>query len=554
MKKIKKMLVLLPAMAMLSGICLAGCSKEPAKDPAAADQPEEGNNDPAGGSEEGGAQASDETSGNLEDQTVRIAMAFDPATMEPWAAMGDGRVDVLRCVYEYLFDYECVGGDLLPVIASGYEQVDDTTYQVTLYDNIYDSQGNHITAEDVVFSYETCIELGNQAVGMSAIESVTALDETTVQMKFVTTAAGTFANSVTNVCIVSKAAYEADPDHFASKPIGTGAYVLDEFVPGSNVVFSRRDDYWQTEELRARLSQANIGHVEYKVIPEASQLSIALESGDVDIAYYIPTSDIHRFEGVEGYQVTSLPKDLAEVILFNCDESNVFSNQQLRQAVCYAIDSNVVLQNVYDGAGGVCKTYGAPVFADYNKEWDNEEYYEYNLEKAKELLAAAGYEEGLSIRLMTDNGPVHARMAQIIQSLLGQVGIQVEILQYDNTLINTYRFDPTQFDFYIANKSSFDFITSVWKFSFDMVSYKGQTLNFYKDDQLQTLLETSLDSKTHTAENVNAVHEYLKDICIGYGVCYGTNYVVANDRVSELAIDFKSRIVGGACSFQEAGQ
>ena len=486
---------------------------------------------------------------NMDEETVTIAIPFDPATMEPWATMGDGRIDVIRHVYEYMFDYEKIGGDLLPCIASGYEQTDDVTYRVTIYDNITDSAGNHITAEDVVFSYETTIEIGNQGIGVNTIDHMDVIDDTTIDFVFNTTAAGAFANAMTNTAIVSKAAYEADPEHFASKPVGTGHYVLDEFTPGSTISFSKREDYWQSEEECARLSEANIGHVVYKVIPEASQLTIALESGDVDIAYYILSSDIHRFEDVEGFHLEARPKDLAEVILYNCDPSNVFADEKLRQAVSYAIASEAVLQTVYDGAGGVCKTYGSPLFADYNEKWNEEDYYDYNPEKAKELLAEAGYADGLKVRLMTDNGAIHTRMAQVIQSMLSEVGIEVEILAYDGNLINTYRFDPTQFDFYIASKSSFDYITSVWKFSFDQVAYKGMTLNFYVDPELQTLLETALDSATHTEENIDKFHYALKDLALGYGICYGTNYLAYNDKIEELAIDFKTRVVGGACIF-----
>jgi len=491
------------------------------------------------------------TPASAEPKTVRIGIAADPATLAPWAVMSDGRVDVLRNVYEFLFDYERIGGEIIPCIATDYTQIDPKTYTVTINDNVKDSKGNLITADDVVFSYNSCIELGNQAVGMNPIESVTALDATTVQFKFNTTAAGSFTNAVTYCAIVSKSEYEANPDAFTSTPIGTGPYVVDDFVPGSSVAFSKNSNYWQTDEsLRAPFSQANIEHITYKVIPESSQLTMALESGDIDIGYYVASSDVHRFEN-DSYNVTAIARDLMEVILFNCDESNVFSNEALRKAVCYAIDSQVVLDNAYDGVGGIGKTYGSPIFGDYLDEWNEQDYYEFSIEKAKEMLVEAGYPDGLNVTLMTDNSNAHVKMAQVIQSLLKNVDITVEIVQYDDTLISTYRFDPTQFDFYIASKSSFDYITSVWKFSFDANAYKGKTLNFYVDDKLQTLLNTAMDANTHTPENINAVHEYLKEICIGYGICYGTNYLVSTNTVTDLALDSKTRVLGGACTYAD---
>ena len=82
--------------------------------------------------------------------------------------------------------------------------------------------------------------------------------------------------------------------------------------------------------------------------------------------------------------------------------------------------------------------------------------------------------------------------------------------------------------------------------------YKGATVNFYADEKLQTLLTTSMDAKTHTPENIDACHQYLKDTCIGYGICYGVNYYVYVDTIKNVALDFKNCVPAGACEYSDA--
>ena len=517
MRKGKKLVCLLLALAMI--FALAACGKQNDAQP----QPEV-------------------------KKEVTVGIQYDPATLTPWSAFTDGRITTLRSVYELLFDYECIGGKLLPCIGEKYELVAPRTYNVKIYENVTDSAGNKITADDVVFSIQACKDQGELPQSHNNIESVSKVDDYNIKIVLNTDAAGAFENIVTNNYIVSKKAYEESSDKFASKPVGTGAYTVEEFTPASSLTFAKRADYWQSADKTAKLSQANVDKITFSIIPETSSLVMALESGDVDAAYFIPVSDISKFQGAD-FNVTESPRDLAEVILFNCDASSPCSDQKLRQAICTAIDNQVVLNQVFNGKGGLCKTFGSPLFGDYNKAWDSQDYYEFSVDAAKALVAESSY-AGQKLKIMTDTAPDHVKEAQILQNMLKAAGIDSEIKEYDGALFNSNRFDPSTFDFYLTSKSSFDYVTSVWKFSFDSATYKGQTVNFYKDAKLDELLSKALISETHTTENIDAVHQYLKEIAIGYGMCYGVNLFAAKSHIKTLALDFKSRIVPGACEYE----
>ena len=562
MKRVKKMLALALVIITVLTMMVACKPKEantPASPPASPSSP--GSAPP---SNPPGAPGTSTTPGNqtpapppaapdvLATKTVRIGIAGNPATLDPWSLISEGRVDVLRNVYEFLFDIPYIGGAIVPVIASGFEQNDLLTYTVKLYDYVHDSKGNKITADDVVFSYESALALGFSGANLGSVDSIKKIDDYTIQFKLKSPAAGLIENALGYTAIVSKAEYEKNPDAFISNPVGTGPYVVTEHVPGSSLSFTRNDNYWQTDKsLVAKLSQANIGNIRYLVIPESSQLTMALESGNIDLGYFVSVSDLKRFEG-KNFTTYTPPRDLADVILFNCLEGNVFTNQKLRQAVCYAIDSSVMVKVVYEGHGWVCKTYGSSVFTDYLEKWQNEEYYEYNPAKAKELLAEAGYPNGLTVTLLTANRETHVKMAQIIQTMLKDIGITVEIQQVDGAVFASYARNAQSeipFDFYIDQRSSFDFVVNVWSFSFDANRNKGWTVNFYKDDQLQKLLLTATDSRTHTPDNIDKLHNYLKEICIGYAMCHGTYNFVAVDTITDFTRDFKSRLTPGGCTY-----
>ena len=103
---------------------------------------------------------------------------------------------------------------------------------------------------------------------------------------------------LTEAPIVSKAAYEASPDKFATKPITTSPYVLTEYVPGSSLTFERRADYWQTDKsLGPKYNQANVQKVVFQIITEPAQHAIALETGSADISGYISSADVRPLQG-----------------------------------------------------------------------------------------------------------------------------------------------------------------------------------------------------------------------------------------------------------------
>ena len=179
---------------------------------------------------------------------VVIAMTSTSVNVGPFAPSSPGSVGKYE-LYGKLFYQPYYGAhieDCIPWLASGYEQIDDVTYQVTLYDYIYDSKGNHITADDIIWSAQTSMELGQFVDYGAGVESIEKVDDYTIIFHMTNTAPNLFVSIVCNsqFCIVDQEWYEsASEEERSTDPATTSSYTVKEFVSGAKAVLEARDDY-----------------------------------------------------------------------------------------------------------------------------------------------------------------------------------------------------------------------------------------------------------------------------------------------------------------------
>ena len=224
---------------------------------------------------------------------VVMAIGADPAELSSFTGMSLGRIAVIHTIYEYLLEADQMGTPAVPMLAKSVEQTDGKTCVVTLFDNITDSADNHITAEDAVWSIQMGIE-GGQMPPLGNVESIKVTGDYTFELVAKSDfGVGGLDKTLTEAPIVSRAAFEASQDKFATNPVTPAAYALTEYVPGSKVTFEKRDDYWQTDpEARTLLSQANVDKITFQIVTEPAQLAIALETGNADISASVSADDV----------------------------------------------------------------------------------------------------------------------------------------------------------------------------------------------------------------------------------------------------------------------
>lgn len=479
------------------------------------------------------------------DKNLVFVISSDNGDLSPFGGDSGGRHHTYRMLYDCLCASYGLGNtvkELQSQIAKSWNVVDGTTVDVEIYDYVKDSKGNHITAEDVVYSYEQAIASGTMEKLNGYLDKVTATGDYTVRITLTSASKGAMEWSLTTVPIISKAWFSAASDaDKTSDPATTGAYLLKEFSSGSHTTLERNPDYWQTDEsLRSYYDSQYYNTITINVLKESSMRVIALENGETDACQNVPAAEISTFlnddgTAVDGWSVYPDENGRMNVLMFNNDNSVFADNKELRQAVLYAIDFNSVRLGYGNTPtnGKPCHDFAPNIASDYLDEWDQEDYYDYNLDKAKELMAQAGYPDGgITVSLMYQNSTTATAGLTVLQSYLAEVGITVELNPVDQALFNSYKYDDTKWDMIVDSKVTTDFVTTVWQNVFDTNSFANGSACFTHDDQLQALLEAAADAEKSTDDDLRAFHNYLRDQAYAVGMFWNYSYYVAREGLT----------------------
>lgn len=427
-------------------------------------------------------------------------------------------------------------GGMQPWIGKTVTKVDDLTYDVELFDNVHDSQGNPIKADDVIFSYEMSATEGEFSDYTTTVESMTKIDDYNVEIKFKIVMPGTVESILGNdmLCIVSKDWYENTPEaERQSNPATTGAYTVEDAMQGSGFTLVRNEDPWQSEPT-CTPQIANVDKIYCKLISEPSMRTIALENHEVDCAI-VASTDLAKFydeaagEPLEGWNLNFGPKIFENGIFCNMDsaESIMADNIELRKAVLLALDGEDLMY-----AGGhsdvnaeVAYALSAPDFNGY-EEIRDESYAVSDLDEARAHFEAAGVEEGTEITLLSSQSLYTDAVRSVVIAQLEAVGFSVNSLAVDQALFNTYKNDSTQWDIMIdARSSSTSHVVGMWDSMFNPESYTNGSMCFTHDDELVALLNAAKSDPS--TENLKAFNAYVTDNAIckmlyGYSNLYAT--------------------------------
>ena len=363
---------------------------------------------------------------NLEDGILDVGTTIKWDSLTPFRTQVGNNAPWAAQVYETLarltYDKEYV-----PLVAKSWKGEDDgVTFNVEIYDYVYDAAGNHITAEDIVWMIEKNMEAALKP-SFGKVKSVEQTGDYTLKVVMKQNMVGAFEQILTSGYVVSKKAYEESKDEFASEIVSTAPYKITEFTPGATMTLEKKDDYWQKPELIHPACSANVQTLKYHVITEASQAGIALETGTLDAFYILDQNTVAQFEGNDKFTYVATPFINGSQMFFSGHDSRPIANDvNLRQAICYAIDAEGLLNAVYAGFGQTMKDPIADTSVGWLDKWHDEEYYEYDPAKAAELLKASNY-KGEELILLSGSNSQTQRLCQMIQSYLLAVGINVKL-------------------------------------------------------------------------------------------------------------------------------
>lgn len=471
-------------------------------------------------------------------------------------------------VYEMLYQLDGFGGARMPVLADasrgdfepGMDHEDGSNmYTIYIHDNIYDSAGNHFTAADVGFSVELIVKSGN-ARGMKTYDHYEVVDDTTINLFFTKelNAVGDLDTYMTSIFMVTEKAYNDSETGLVGDACGTGPYVIKEWVPGSYMTLSKRDDYWCAEEdIQWQIQNANAETVKYIYISDTSAKVIALQSGEADLCSALDVSTTSDFqEGgkySDDYSVYTCWNNLTTLLLPNCSPDSICGDVNMRKAIFYAVDIDGVIAALSGDAPGsyrACYGVGNPNFPDFSENWATWDNYQTKTDNdlVKQYLDAAGY-NGEELKIITLSGDMET-IATVVLNMLNNVGINASITLCDTALQSTLLPDTTAWDLSVESWASSDMTVNVWNKLWTFTGADGLVGNHHIDDT--KLMEMCSEARTltgHTQEAVDAVQQYIIENAYAMGISQSCSVTVYSNKVNTMYLTHKNSVIASACTF-----
>ena len=399
------------ALGAMLGAGLSACSKEePAKPQASA---------PAAA-----VPAAD--AGPKRGGTLVFARPEEPATFDPFIPNDNGSIYAIEQVCDSLVEPDATGTGLRPGLAESWTVSDDKlTYTFKLRATKF-SNGKPVTADDVLFSLKKASG-ATAPVGFlyAPIKSIEAVDPATVKITLKQPYAPILsALSAYGAAIVSKADYEAGPEAFGQKPVCAGAFTVQEYSRGTRVVLAKNPDYWEQGKDGKPLPYVDM--VEMRYVADSNARVLGLKNGDFDAIAIVPFNQAEAIKAAPGIKLEEAPIFRLDYVYLN-HKAKPLDRKELRLALNLAADREAIMKVVFFGYGQLPNSYMPKV----NFHSDAVEKIPHDLEKAKQLVKAAGY-KGQTIKLMVDTGNAPSRqIATILQQGWTEAGLKVEIVEFD---------------------------------------------------------------------------------------------------------------------------
>lgn len=360
-----------------------------------------------------------------------VAQSATRTTLDPHGENDTYTSQVRAQIYDTLINQD-EDMQIQPGLAEDWEQIDQTTWEFELREGVYFHNGEELTASDVKYTFDRMLCDDDPAVAafiLAMVEETEVIDNYTVRLHleepFVPILSH-LSHPVTGI-LNETATEEAGEDYGTLVAVGTGPYEFEEWATGDYIVLEANEDYWG--------EGPEIERVRFRAVPEDTVRAIEVETGEAHISYEIAPIDVARLDEDPGVYLVNYPTLSTDYIGFNC-EREPFDEVKVRQAINYAIDIDPIVEHVYEGQAA--KAMG-PISDMVWGAHPELEPYGYDVEKAQELLAEAGYEDGFEATLYTDDNPMRIDIAEIVQDNLRHVNIdlEVEVLDWGDHLDRT---------------------------------------------------------------------------------------------------------------------
>lgn len=460
----------------------------------------------------GGGSGGEATDGPKD--TLTVVVNTDPGTLDPHDNVNFAPHQIKRQIYETLVVRDETG-ELVPWLAESWEYEDDETILFRIRQGVLFHNGDELKASDVLFSLRRALEDNTTgAIQVNRIDFARSAVVDDYTVRIVTD--GPYAMQLAMLenplsAIISERAYtESDGDFFAA-PIGTGPYQYVSYAAGDSVVLTANEHYW-------REGEPHIPNITFRVITDASSRAIEAESGGADIVYDISANDVERVASNPNVNLVSAAGYNTSYLLFN-QERAPLADIRVREAICLALDVPTGIEVAYGSFGQLATGILSPGVE--GRHPDLSPFFpRRDVERAKALLAEAGYSNGLELEIICENSN-QQRMdfCEAAQAQLAEAGITLtpnflDTNDWSATTIN----GGTDIAVYGTTASTGEAGRILVRYApgiseYGAVSWEGPEAETYA----QTL-DTAL--ATIDAEKRNALYAQCQELLMENYVCY----------------------------------
>ncbi len=421
--------------------------------------------------------------------TLTIAISAEPESLDPVNMTSAPAATVSEHVTERLIYME-EDGSLTPMLATSWSSNEDSTvWTFEIRQGVTFHDGQPLNAEAVKTNLERFIDPdvgAAYAFLLGTVEEIEAIEDYTLQLTLSQPFAPILAHlSHSFIGIVSPAQLaELGPNDSLEIPIGTGPYQMLSWNRGEKIVLQVNEDYYG--------GVPAIPNVVFNFIPESSALIVALETGEADAIMRVPPQEAQRLEADPNIDVVYQTSVRSVYVGYN-NLREPFDDPLVRKALNYAVDKQAIVDGLFLGSFTVADAPIVPAVFGHASVGP----YEYNPERAKELLAEAGYPDGFDMTLHHPTGryPLDATVAEAIQDMLAEVGVNttLETREWSSYLDFTAQPpDQAQYDAYMLGWGTVTLDADYGLYALlhsRQWNPNGNNRGFYKNEKVDELLD-----------------------------------------------------------------
>lgn len=448
-------------------------------------------------------------------QDNEITIGYDKTFVSLDPHNSDQNLDFsgFSAMYENLFEFD-QDMELNPVLATDYEiNEDGTVYTIDIREGVEFHDGTAFDAEAAKINIDRLADPDNALIGQSLVEMVkktNVIDNNKLEIE-IDEPYSAFINNLghPSLKMISPDAIEEWGDELSNHPVGTGGFKYIEWEAGEHLKVEKNENYWDE-------GKPKVDKITFKSVPEDQSRVNMLKTGEVDFIFPMPKNLADDTDGEDGIEVESNSSIITWYLAMNM-KKKPFDDQKVREAINYAIDKEAFVKVSQEGLGEIATSSIAPDVEYYSEQ----NVYEYNPEKAKQLLKEAGYEDGFETKIWGANDPERIKTMSFLQDQLSQVGIEVDVEGMEVGILqdkinSVENGENKEQEMYYQGWSPSNGTaegTLQPTFSGDQIPPAGTNTSYFENDEVDTLIEEAMyaQDEEETKKKFKKIQEIIWD-------------------------------------------